>query len=293
MENSYVINNIQDSLNYWNGQSFDKYRTFLDNSFKLNSNSSIFHFTHLENLLNMHKNSLENELYFYKDKLFYLALELKKVDVAENLLKEFKTHFGRNEVKIIRMEASFNEISDNKYDLALETFKRLIKANQEDRVSLKRYLSTLKIKYNLNNIKDYTELLTEYLKIYMDDVDIWYELSDIYLLANNYNKAIFCLEEVLLFYPNNYTILTKIGDILSSFNNSDSANNALKYYSQSVLIKPSLKAFWGIYYALNILLKYNKTLDEKNTNLMKIAKINILGFYHNSPMKESIQQILA
>jgi len=189
------------------------------------------------------------------------------------------------------MEASLNEISE-KYDLAIETFKRLIKTNQEDRVALKRYLATLKIKFNLSNIKEYTEFLTEYLKVYMDDVDIWFELSDIYLLTNNFNKAVFCLEEVLLFYPNNYDVYTKIGDVLCSFNNTESALSALKYYSQSLLISPTLKAFWGIFYACNIALKYNKTLDEKTACLMKVAKVSILNYYNDSPMKKSIKEIL-
>jgi len=285
-----TINSIEESIKYWNLQSFNKYRTFLDNSIKQNLNSSIFHFTHLENILLIHKNSLEQELYFYKEKLFYLALELKKVDYAIKLLKEFKSTFGR-ETKIIRMEASLNEITDL-YDLSIETFKKLIKANQDDRLAMKRYLATLKIKFNLNNIKEFTEFLVEYLKTYMDDIDVWYELSDIYLITNNYNKAIFCLEEVLLFHPNNYMIYTKIGDILSSFNNTESAQNAIKYYSQSLLIKPSFKAFWGTYYALNTILKYNKSLDEKNSNLLKIAKINILDFYKDSPMKKHIEEIL-
>lgn len=282
---------IEDSLKYWNSQPFTKYRTFLDTSLKLHSNSSIFHFTHLDNLLKTHKNQLESEQFFYKEKKFYLALELKQIDTAIDILKEFRTQFGR-EAKIIRMEASLNELTDN-YDIAIETFKKLIKANQEDRISLKRYLATLKIKFSLANIKEYTEFLTEYLKIYQDDFDIWFELSDVYLLTNNYNKAIFCLEEILIFYPNNYAVYIKIADILSSFNNTESALSALKYYSQAVLIKPTLKGFWGIFYACNIVLKYNKALDEKNANLMKLAKIKILEFYENSDMKKSIEEILA
>lgn len=282
---------IADSITYWNSQPFEKYRTFLDTSLKLHSNSSIFHYTHLENLLQTHKNSLESEQFFYKEKLFNFALELKKIDVAQKLLKEFKSEFGR-EAKIIRMEASFYELTEN-YEVAIETFKKLIKANQEDRVALKRYLATLKIKFNLINVKEYTEFLAEYLKIYMDDVDVWFELSDVYLLTNNYNKAVFCLEEVLLFFPNNYGVYTRIGDVLCSFNNTESALSALKYYSQSVLVKPTLKAFWGIFYACNIALKYNKTLEEKNANLMKIAKVSILNYYEGSPMRKSIEEILA
>jgi hypothetical protein len=33
--------------------------------------------------------------------------------------------------------------------------------------------------------------LNEYLHVYMDDQDVWYELSEMYILANNLNKAIY------------------------------------------------------------------------------------------------------
>lgn len=289
MENEITRNNIEESLKHYNNKSFEKYREFIDNTIKLNEHTSIFYLSHLENFLAIHYSKLDIDAYYYKEKLFYYALELKSLDKAEKLLFEFKKTFG-NETKIIRMQTAYNEMLEN-YDLSLNTFKNLIKLNQDDRISLKRYLAIFKLKYNLSNIKDYTEILNEYLKIYMDDVDIWAELSDIYLLTNNYNKALFCLEEILLFFPNNYMIYTKIGDILSSFNNTESAQNALKYYSQSILINPSLNAFWGIYYASNIILKYNKSLDEKSNNLLKIAKINIMKYYENSPFKKAIEEI--
>lgn len=288
---SEISNSIDDSLIYYSKTSMDKYQKFLDNSIKLQQNSTLFNYFHLQNFINLYKNTLENEMHFYKEKLFYMALELKLVDKAEELLIEFKNKFGSSETKIQRMEASFNELNNN-FGKSIETFKKLIKANQDDRTSLKKYLALIKIKFNLTNIKEYVEYLNDYLKIYMDDVDIWFELSDIYLLTSNYNKAIFCLEEVLLHHPNNYMIYTKIGDILSSFNNTDSTLNSIKYYSQSINIKPNLKAFWGLFYALNIMLKYNKTLDEKQEKLMKITKIQILNFYANSPMRKNIEEIL-
>lgn len=284
---------VEQTLNFYSSKTYDKYKEFLDNSLKFQKNSSIFHFLHIENFINLHQNNLSTEKYFYKEKLFNLALELKLLDKAERIIKELKKEYG-NETKIIRMEANLNEIN-NQYDFSLETFIKLIRKNQDDRLSLKHYLGMLKIKYNLSNIKDYTEILNEYLKIYMDDMEIWYELSDIYLLTNNYNKAIYCLEEALLHYPNNYQIYTKIGDVHSSFNNTDSAMNAIKYYSQSVLIHPSLKAFWGLFYAINIVLKYNKSLDEKLTSLHKIAKVSIMEIYSltDKDLKKQIEEILA
>ncbi len=284
-------NSISDSIKFYSCVSLEKYKNFIDNNLKLQKNSTLFNYYHLENFIKLYKTTIENEIHFYKEKLFNLALELKLVDKAEELLNEFKNKFGTNETKIIRMEANLNELNDN-LGKSIDTFKKLIKSNQDDRVSLKKYISQIKIKFNLTNIKEYVDYLNEYLKVYMDDVDIWFELSDIYLLTSNYNKAIFCLEEVLLHHPNNYMIYTKIGDILSSFNNTDSTLSSIKYYSQSINIKANLKAFWGLFYALNIMLKYNKSLDEKQEKLMKITKINILNFYANSPMKKNIEEIL-
>jgi tetratricopeptide (TPR) repeat protein len=137
-------------------------------------------------------------------------------------------------------------------------------------------------------LKKYVEMWNEYLKVYMDDVDGWWELSDIYIQTLNLPKAIYCLEEVLLHLPNNYEIYTKIGDTLVSLNNSDSAKVAVKYYSQSNLIKPNLRSFWGMVYALNIIYKANKDLDQEAKTLLKISKLNLENFYSNSPFKITV-----
>ena len=163
-------NSIDDSIKYYSGVSFEKYQNFLDNSLKLQRQSSLFNFFHLQNFINLYKSTIEHEINFYKEKLFSLALELKLVDKAEELLNSFKNKFG-NETKIKRMEASFNEIN-NKFGKSIDTFKILIKSNQDDRASLKKYLALIKIKFNLTNIKEYVEFLNDYLKIYMDDVDV-------------------------------------------------------------------------------------------------------------------------
>ena len=67
--------------------------------------------------------------------------------------------------------------------------------NEEDRNSIKRYLLFTKFGLKMDDpteVSDYIAKWNEYLKAYMDDIDGWNELAEIYLQCNNYNKAIYC-----------------------------------------------------------------------------------------------------
>lgn len=280
---------LYQSINKWNKMSFEEYKDFLNKAIMLNNQSSIFYFVHLENFLSQHKRSLGIEAFFFKEKLFYICLELKKVKKAHELISEIYKEFG-SEKPIIRMLAEKNEI-DPKYEgtPSLEKYKQLILFNQDDKRSLKRYLMLMKYSYSNDEARSYIELWNEYLKVYMDDSDAWNELAEVYLTTQNYTKAVFCLEELLLHNPNNYIILLKIGDIQSSFNSNDSASTALKFYSQSALIKPTPRAFWGILYCLNIISKNQKSLDQSQKSLYKISKVQIENMYINSPFKINIK----
>ena len=278
--------NTGESLEYFNSKSFDIYREWLDTNMKLGKNSSILNFLHLSNFIKKFSTTLGVARFFYLEKLFYVTIELKLPSVAREVWNKFVAEFGK-EAKVVRMEAQLLEIENMQGALTL--YKKLVVHNQEDRISLKKFIGFIKPIYS-ENLKKYVDLWNEYLKVYMDDYDAWFELSDVYLQTSNYSKAIFCLEEVLLHLPNNYEIYTKIGDILCTLNNSESAINAIKYYSQSILIKPNPRSFWGIVFAVNIISRSNKMLDQKTKNLLKIANVNLENFYKDSPFKFNLEQ---
>ena len=205
-----------------------------------------------------------------------------------------KSEFQK-EPKIRRLEAQFMESNNDPAYLekSINSYRNLIQSNVEDRTSLKRYIMMTKISLDTDNLKKTVEMWNEYLKVYMDDIDAWNELSDIYIQTNNYVRAIFCLEEVILHHPNNIKYYIKIADLFCSFtNNVDAATNAIKYYSQSILFKPTPRAFWGLLYALNIILKNKKSLDDKMKNLVKISYINLRNFYKNTPFKFNIEDVI-
>ena len=276
------LSSLQKSIEFWSGKSKDNYKDWLQKTIQLNNSSSIFLFKHIENFLELYSGKIGNEEFFFKEKLFFLSIELKRYTLTKKLFSEFYKKFG-NDKKIIRMYASKNEIDPKvKVGISLDQYKQLIIDDEDDRESLKRYILFMKLRYKFSNINEYIDLWNEYLRVYMDDQDAWNELSDVYLSVNNYNKAIYCLEELLLHNPNNYKILNKIGDIYASMNNCENAKIALKYYSQSVLIQSTPRAFWGIYHCINIIFREEKKLDVKEESLLKIAKEQLKNLYVNS-----------
>jgi tetratricopeptide (TPR) repeat protein len=261
-------------------KSFEEYKEWLDTNLRLKQESSVSLVHNLLTFIGRYKSILGLDALYYREKLFHYALETKLLDIAYSVFKEFRQEFGDND-KVRRMQAQLLELDpeSNSMQKALTIYKALVHSNQEERSSIKCYLGIYKFLYSFENLKSYIELLNDYLQVYMDDQDVWYELSEIYILTNNLNKAIYCLEEVLLHQPNNINIYNKLGDILCSFNNSDSAINAIKYYSQSISVKETPKAYWGIVYALFIIYKYNKTLDEKMRNVLTIARAKLEEYY--------------
>ena len=136
------------------------------------------------------------------------------------------------------------------------------------------------------SINDYIELWNLYLDAYMNDPEAYNELAQVYLMVNEYDKAIFCLEELLLHNQNDYKTLNKIGDIYCSKNNSADAKTAIKFYSRSILINPTPRAFFGIQNCCSIIIKKEKKLDESNQKLVDISKKELTKFYADTNFKD-------
>ncbi len=262
---------LQNSIVKLDSLSYEEYSQWIDRIIKLNSQSALFYYVHLTNYIQKYETTLGLKKYVYLEKLFYSALELKLLAHSAMILKNFATFFGKNEPKILMLQADMVQITEDTEENALSTYSKLFTENQHDRINLKNYIYLKKKDYVYSDLKLYIDLLNEYLKICMDDAEIWQELADIYILTMNYNKAIFCLEEVILHTPNNYLLYIKIGDMLNSFNNTEASSQALKYYAKSILIKPSPRAYWGIIFIENLYKKYKKPIDGQLKSSINIA----------------------
>ena len=274
---------IEKSIEKWNKRSFQDYKDWILNEVKSNQEPSVFLKVHIENFLKHYKRQIGIEGSFLIKKLFFINLELKNYKEAYNLLISLINDFGR-ERKLLRMYGEECEINPKESELSMRQYKSMIINDQNDNESLKKYIMFMKISVDLNDrqsINDYIELWNLYLEVYMNDPDAYNELGHVYLMVNEYDKAAYCFEELLLHKPDDYKILNKLGDIYVSKNKPEDAKVAIKFYSRSILIHPTPRAFFGIQNCASII----KKLDEKTKKLVNISKKELTKMYLDSPFK--------
>ena len=281
------MSQVEQSISKWNKRSFEEYKDWLFNQITSNNESTMFLKSHIENFMIKFKNRIGLQENFLYKKLFFIHLELKNYNDAMNILYRLIKEFGK-EKKLLRMYGEESEIDPKGGEIPMRQYKSMMINDQNDNESIKKYIFFMKLSVDLNNkqtINDYIELWNFYLDAYMNDPDAYNELAQIYLMVNEYDKAIFCLEELLLHSPNDYKILNKIGDIYCSKNNSADAKMALKYYSRSIIINPTPRAFFGIENCASIIIQKEKKLDEKTKKLVELSKNELKKLYGDSNFK--------
>ena len=282
------VSHIEQSISNWNKHSLEEYKDWLFKQIKTNNGSTIFLKNHIQNFMNKYKNHIGIEENFLYKKLFFINLELKNYKESYNILIKLIKDFGR-ERKLLRMYGEESEIDPKGGDIPMRQYKSMMINDQNDNESIKKYIYFMKLSMDLNDkqtINDYVELWNLYLDAYMNDPEAYNELSQVYLMVNEYDKAIFCLEELLLHTPNDYKVLNKIGDIYCSKNNLADAKTAIKFYSRSILINPTPRAFFGIQNCCSIIVKKEKKLDESTQKLLDISKNELKKLYENTNFKD-------
>ena len=274
---------IEKSIELWNKRSFQDYKDWLFKEINTNQEESVFLKLHIENFLKHYKKQAGIEANFLLKKLFFIHLELKNFSEAHNILMRLIKDFGQDR-KLLRMYGEECEINPKGGEIPLRQYKVMMINDQNDCESVKKYIMFMKLSVDLNNkqtVNDYIDLWNQYLEVYMNDPDAYNELSEVYLMVNEYDKAAFCLEELLLYSPNDYKVLNKLGDIYTSKNNPDDAKTAIKFYSRSILIQPTPRAYFGIQNCASII----KKLDEKTKKLVNISKNELKKMYDDTPFK--------
>lgn len=63
------------------------------------------------------------------------------------------------------------------------------------------------------NIGDFIQQMNTYLELNPNDGEAWLQLGDLYLEHLNYNRALFCYEEVVVLFPKRFIYLLRLAEI--------------------------------------------------------------------------------
>jgi len=232
-------------------------------------------------LIKSFSNSLGDELWDICDQVFFASLDCNQFEWSMKTMDMMEKRFP-DSLRIKRMMGYLREATGH-FDKAEEVYDQLIEADSSDTTSLKRKIVLCRLR---NQPSRAIAALNKHLEVYQTDLEAWKELADIYLEEGNYQKALFCLEELIASFPQDYAVSLKYAETLYSAGGLQNLENARKYYSHClVLNEDSTRAAWGLNQTCNaIKATDNKANTEDNEKLLQMSEALIRKGYKTSPI---------
>jgi len=116
----------------------------------------------------------------------------------------------------------------------------------------------------------------------MVDKEAWVELGDIYLESLEYNRALYCYENLMLLAPKNFHYYIKVAEILYTIGGADNLTLAKHYYSLVISYQPkNVSALFGLTQTCKTIEKLKKG-DQNNKVLLDLTTKTLKNVYSKS-----------
>ena len=143
---------------------------------------------------------LGEEHWMILEQVVVAGFDTHRKDIVDICMKELATMFSMNSLRMRRLEAMRAEMFEE-YEEALLILDSIIQEDDSNSQARKRKIAILK---DRSKHQEAIAELVKYLKDYMADGEAWMELCDLYILEQDYAKAAFCCEELILQHPHNH-----------------------------------------------------------------------------------------
>jgi len=211
---------------------------------------------------------LGDERWMALEQIATAGMDTNRSDIVSACLELLYAEFGYESIRVRRLVAMKLETEDN-WDDALELLDGIIEEDEANSAARKRKIAIYK---NQGDNSKTIQELTRYLKVFMSDQEAWMELCDLYIQEQEYGKAAFCCEEVLLQNPHNHLYHQRQADIRYTWGGYDQLELAKHYYSQAVKLAPSnLRALYGLLLTCSQLASSQKCSQGKRKEFLKVA----------------------
>lgn len=241
----------------------DLLRTWRDNNDR--KSEEVLHLW--KSVLEYNLNKLGGEKFSVLEQVCLAALDCYHIPTVDYCIKQLSNEFPSS-LRVKKYYAMRLEAQEC-YDDALKVLDSLIKKDETNNAPRKRKISILKAQgKNVEAIKE----LTEYLKIFMSDIEGWQELSELYITEQDYNKAAFCVEELILHNPHNHLLHQRYADIRYTQGGYDNVELARGYYCQALkLNQNNMRALYGVYLASSSIAASSKCTAQKKKEVLKLT----------------------
>ncbi|KAK0088377.1 hypothetical protein PV325_012275 [Microctonus aethiopoides] len=211
---------------------------------------------------------LGNEKYLILEQVCVAALDSYRLPLAEYCIKILMRDFPGS-LRVHKYHAMHLEALEM-YDEALEVLESIVKRDETNAAPRKRKIAILKAK---GKTTDAIKELTEYLKMFMSDQEAWHELCDLYLKEQEYSKAAFCMEELILHNPHSHLIYQRYAEIKYSQGGFENIEIAKAYFIQAVKLNPNnIRALYGVLLTTNNIAISPKCPASKKKEALKLRE---------------------
>ncbi|WAR16197.1 EMC2-like protein [Mya arenaria] len=186
-------------------------------------------------------------------------------------------------MRVMRLKGMYFEAKEN-YTKASEMYDRILEGDNTNMFATKRQIAMLKER---NKVHEAIEKLNKYLETFMTDFDGWQELCDLYLQIQDYSKAAFCMEELIMSNPHNHLYHQKFAE--GGFENLEIARS---YFAQACKLNPNnMRAQFGLLLTCsNLATGYSKTKTSSNSKYAVWAAEQVMDKYQASQSKEQLKE---
>ena len=146
------------------------------------------------------------ELWNTYEKLLVSCLQSGDEKSAHLCLERLINRFGASNERVMALRGVYEEaIAKTPRDLEriLQEYETTLAANPVNIPVAKRRITLLQ---SLSRQADAIKVLVELLDFSPSDAEAWMELAELYFSTGMYDRAVFCLEEVLLITPNAWNV---------------------------------------------------------------------------------------
>ena len=196
------------------------------------------------------------------------AMDLHDHSLIKECLTQLESKFPGSQ-RVRRLKAMARLELRERYDEAVKVYDDMIRADESSNFAYKRKIAVL---IAMRRTPEAVKELVEYLKKFMNDQEAWLELADLYISDQEYAKAAFCLEEVILLNPHNTLYHEKYAEILYTQGTQESLEMARAYFAQALKLNPrNMRALYGLYLTAANLSTNQKLVSAKKKENLKVA----------------------
>lgn len=198
-------------------------------------------------ILDHHQSKLGDEVWDMYERVFIAALDCHDHKYRDKCMDALMARFPDS--NRVRMLSGLLIEVHGDYKGAMDLYNKIL---DNDPVNIRVWKRKVCIHKAQGNIEDAILELNKYTKVFATDAEAYQELATLYISIGKFEMAKFCLEELLMFSPENYLFHLQYAEVLFSLSSYKKDNNniilARQYYCQSLELNAdnNLRALYGL-----------------------------------------------